>query len=106
MLRGGREGWRAGGVMVQHMPKASPFATGGGSGEGGLLASHDIVSGDDAENWNRVNMLLDTVEEIDWSVGRIVDLPDLLVVEELGRWYPVLECREHVAVEPGPRRSP
>jgi molecular chaperone Hsp33 len=45
---GGRETWRGGGVMVQHMPKASPFAEGGGSGEGGLLLASDIVSGDDA----------------------------------------------------------
>jgi molecular chaperone Hsp33 len=62
---GGRETWRGGGVMVQHMPKASPFASGGGSGEDGLLLASDIVSGDDAENWNRVNLLLDTVEEIE-----------------------------------------
>ena len=35
---GGLEHWRAGGVMLQHMPKASPFATGGGSGEGRAFA--------------------------------------------------------------------
>jgi molecular chaperone Hsp33 len=75
---GGSEGWRGGGVMVQHMPKASPFATGGGSGDGGLLAASDIVEGDDAENWNRVNMLLDTVEEIE-LVGPVVHPTDLLV---------------------------
>ena len=39
-LAGENERWRAGGVMLQHMPKASPFASGeGGSGEGGLLAA-------------------------------------------------------------------
>jgi len=75
---GGPENWRAGGVMVQHMPKASPFATGGGSGEGGLLEADDIVSGDDAENWTRINMLLDTVEEIE-LVGPSVQPTDLLV---------------------------
>jgi len=75
---GGRETWRGGGVMVQHMPKASPFASGGGSGEDGLLLASDIVSGDDAENWNRVNMLLDTVEEIE-LVGPSVHPTDLLV---------------------------
>ncbi len=75
---GGAENWRAGGVMVQHMPKVSPFATGGGTGEGGLLAASDIVSGDDEENWNRVNMLLDTVEEIE-LVGPAVQPTDLLV---------------------------
>lgn len=75
---GGPENWRAGGVMVQHMPKASPFASGGGSGEGGLLRSGDIVSGEDAENWNRINMLLDTVEEIE-LVGPTVQPTELLV---------------------------
>ena len=75
---GGENGWRGGGVMVQHMPKASPFATGGGSGEDGLLAAHDIVAGDDAENWNRINLLLDTVEELE-LVGPSVHPTDLLV---------------------------
>ena len=72
------ESWRAGGVMVQHMPKASPHATGGGSGEGGLLEAHDIVSGDEADNWNRINMLLDTVEEME-LVGPSVQPTELLV---------------------------
>jgi len=75
---GGHEHWRAGGVMLQHMPKASPFAQGGGSGEGGLLEAQDIVSGDDGENWNRVNTLLDTVEELE-LIGPSVAPTDLLV---------------------------
>ncbi len=71
--------WRAGGVMLQHMPKASPFAKGeGGSGEGGLLLPEDMLEGDDEENWNRVNVLLDTVEEIE-LVGPSVHPTDLLV---------------------------
>ncbi|MDX1782021.1 MAG: Hsp33 family molecular chaperone HslO, partial [Thalassovita sp.] len=38
------EHWRAGGVMIQHMPKASPFAKGEeASGEGGLLHARDLV---------------------------------------------------------------
>ncbi|MBF6309221.1 Hsp33 family molecular chaperone HslO, partial [Nocardia farcinica] len=57
---GGAEHWRAGGVMLQQLPKASPFVAGGGSGEGGLLKPSDIVEGEDAENWNRANHLLDT----------------------------------------------
>ena len=75
---GGTEHWRAGGVMLQHMPKASPFATGGGSGEGGLLEAGDIVDGDERENWNRVNLLLDTVEELE-LIGPSVAPTDLLV---------------------------
>jgi len=49
--------------MLQHMPKASPFATGeGGSGEGGLLASEDLLEDDEAEKWTRVTSHLATVE--------------------------------------------
>lgn len=70
--------WRAGGVMLQHMPRASPFAQGGGSGADGLLQARDIVAGDDEENWNRVNMLLDTVEEPE-MIGPSVAPTDLLV---------------------------
>jgi len=75
---GGVEHWRAGGVMLQHMPKASPFASGGGSGEEGLLQARDIVDGEDAENWNRANMLLDTVEDLE-LIGPSVAPTDLLV---------------------------
>lgn len=75
---GGPEHWRAGGVMLQHMPKASPFAQGGGSGEGGLLEAQDIVDGDDKENWVRVNTLLDTVEDLE-LIGPSVAPTDLLV---------------------------
>ena len=77
---GGAEHWRAGGIMLQHLPKASPFAatdSEGGSGQGGLLEAADIVSGDSSENWARVNMLLDTVEEIE-LVGPNLAPTDLL----------------------------
>ena len=60
------EHWRAGGIMLQHLPEASPFVTsGGGSGEAGLLAAADLVSGKSEENWRRVNFHLDTVEELE-----------------------------------------
>ncbi|MEL7026675.1 MAG: Hsp33 family molecular chaperone HslO, partial [Pseudomonadota bacterium] len=72
------ERWRAGGVMLQHMPKASPFAADGGSGEDGLLSANDILSGDDEENWTRANTLLDTVEELE-LIGPAVQPTDLLV---------------------------
>ncbi len=79
---GGSEHWRAGGVMLQHMPKASPFAQGapaeGGSGEGGLLGAADLVDGEDADHWNRANLLLDTVEELE-LIGPSVQPTDLLV---------------------------
>ncbi len=75
---GGDEHWRAGGVMLQHMPKASPHVQGGGSGEGGLLGAEDIVDGEELENWTRVNMLLDTVEDLE-LIGPSVAPTDLLV---------------------------
>jgi len=75
---GSVEHWRAGGVMLQHMPKASPFATGGGSGEGGLLAAPDLMEDEDEENWTRANTLLDTVEELE-LIGPSVPPTDLLV---------------------------
>ncbi|NSX53560.1 Hsp33 family molecular chaperone HslO [Parasulfitobacter algicola] len=70
--------WRAGGILLQHMPKASPFADQGGSGEAGLLNALDILDGDEGENWNRANILLDTVEELE-LVGPNVDPTDLLI---------------------------
>ncbi|WP_375259072.1 Hsp33 family molecular chaperone HslO, partial [Citreimonas sp.] len=72
------EHWRAGGIMLQHMPKASPFSQGGGSGEEGLLEAHDLVDGDDKENWNRVTMHLGTIEEME-LIGPQVAPTELLV---------------------------
>lgn len=71
------EHWRAGGIMLQHMPKASPFAA-SGEGSGGLLTADDLVEGDEKENWNRVNILLDTVEDLE-LIGPSVPPTDLLV---------------------------
>ncbi|MHA6265517.1 Hsp33 family molecular chaperone HslO [uncultured Aliiroseovarius sp.] len=76
---GQQESWRAGGIMLQHMPKASPHVTGeGGSGEGGVLSAKDLLADDDAENWNRANILLDSVEELE-MVGPTVQPTSLLV---------------------------
>lgn len=75
----GGEHWRAGGVMLQHMPKASPFAAGeGGSGEGGLLTASDILDAEEGENWTRANVLLDTVEDLE-LIGPHVTPTELLV---------------------------
>jgi molecular chaperone Hsp33 len=95
-MPGGASGWRAGGVMVQSMPKASPFlADKGGSGDGGLLVAADMLSGDEEEHWNRVNLLLDTVEAME-LVGPAVQPTDLLVRlfhEEGPRVFPAQQVR-------------
>ncbi|MEY3960267.1 MAG: hypothetical protein RIR14_921 [Pseudomonadota bacterium] len=73
--------WRAGGVMLQHMPSIGgnrPVAAEAGSGEGGLLSHIDILSGEDGENWTRANVLLETVEELE-LIGPSVSPTDLLV---------------------------
>jgi molecular chaperone Hsp33 len=71
------EHWRAGGVMLQHMPKASPFVA-QGEGTGEVLTADDIVDGGEGENWARANILLDTVEEME-LIGPTVPPNDLLV---------------------------
>lgn len=74
---GEAEVWRAGGVMLQHMPKASP-SVGEASGEGGLLTHADILAGEENDNWLRANYLLDTVEDME-LIGPSVAPTDLLV---------------------------
>lgn len=70
--------WRAGGVMLQQMPEASPEVQHGGSGEDGLLVAEDVLDEDTVEDWNHVNILLDTAEEIE-LIGPSVQPTDLLV---------------------------
>ncbi len=70
--------WRGGGVLLQHMPKASPFAAGEGSGEGGLLTADDLLDGSDAENWNRATILLESVELTE-LIGPHVSPDELLI---------------------------
>lgn len=73
------EHWRAGGIMLQHMPKASPHVSGeGGSGAGGILLPEDVLNEEDSENWNRVNILLNTVEDLE-MIGPSVPPKDLLL---------------------------
>lgn len=76
---GETEQWRAGGMMLQHMPKASPEMSGeGGSGEDGLIEASDILTAGESENWIRANALLDTVNEIE-LIGPTVTPADLLL---------------------------
>ncbi|WP_299081142.1 Hsp33 family molecular chaperone HslO [uncultured Ruegeria sp.] len=71
------EHWRAGGIMLQHMPKASPFVA-SNEGEGEILSAKDLVDGEEGENWGRVNILLDTVEDLE-LIGPSIAPTDLLV---------------------------
>ncbi|MBW7920509.1 MAG: Hsp33 family molecular chaperone HslO [Rubellimicrobium sp.] len=66
-LSGGAEGWRAGGVMLQHMPAA-----------GAAPGHEEILSGEAAEDWTRVNLHLDTVETLE-LIGPSVQPTELLV---------------------------
>ncbi|NAZ37757.1 Hsp33 family molecular chaperone HslO [Rubellimicrobium sp. CFH 75288] len=79
MGRDAEDRWRAGGVMLQHMPRpGGSVAAAQGSGEGGLLGPADILDGAEGENWSRATILLDTArpEEL---VGPAVGSTDLLV---------------------------
>lgn len=69
--------WRAGGIMLQHMPAASPLMA-AKDGEGDVLQASDLLDGDQEENWSRVNLLLDTVEDLE-LIGPVVSPTDLLV---------------------------
>lgn len=69
MEPGGVKAWRAGGIMLQHMPKASPLSA---------YATPAVTEDTAEENWSRVNLLLDTVEDME-MVGPHVSPTDLLV---------------------------
>jgi molecular chaperone Hsp33 len=75
---GGAAHWRAGGVMLQHMPKASPEAKRDASGPDALLAPEDMLDGADAENWRRATLLLTTVEATE-LIGPHVGAEQLLL---------------------------
>jgi molecular chaperone Hsp33 len=95
-IPGKDEGWRAGGVMLQHMPRASPLmSSDGATGEDGLMAATDALDSDGAENWNRANTLLDTVEEME-LIGPTVSPSQLLLRlfhEEKPRIYEAQDIR-------------
>lgn len=76
-MAGDTERWRAGGIMLQTLPaQAMPDLP--GESEDGLIHSSDILQGVESESWNRANILLDTVEEME-LIGPSVTPSDLLV---------------------------
>ena len=86
---GGKAHWRGGGVLLQHMPKASLTARDAATGPDGLLAAEDLLAGDDADNWRRAVMLLETVEATE-LIGPHVGAEQLLTrlfLEEDPRVY-------------------
>jgi molecular chaperone Hsp33 len=92
---GGAPRWRGGGVMLQHMPKASPFAKQDATGFDGLLAPEDMLDGADAENWLRAVTLLETVEATE-LIGPHLGAEELLLRlfhEEAPRVYPAQPVR-------------
>lgn len=70
-VSGQEELWRGGGIMVQHMPKTSPL-------KAPDTPEPKTVSTADDDSWNRINYLLDTVEEIELA-GPLVQPTELLV---------------------------
>jgi len=75
---GGTESWRAGGIMLQAMPKTSLSNVNAPVGEDGLLTAADILDDDEGENWTRATILLRTAEEIE-LIGPKVQPTELLV---------------------------
>ena len=75
----GNSGWRAGGVMLQHIPSAGVHVTPDEPrGEDGLLSAADLLDGDANENWNRANIMLDTVDQLE-LVGPSIEPTQLLL---------------------------
>ena len=70
--------WRAGGIMLQTLPAEPVSPSEGGTGENGLIAAADILQGVESEDWNRANILLDTVETLE-LIGPTVGPTDLLL---------------------------
>lgn len=70
-LAGETERWRAGGMMLQHMPNASPLMVGA---DARIVLSEQ----DDGENWSRANILLDTVDQLE-LIGPSIAPTDLLL---------------------------
>ena len=92
---GGEAHWRGGGVLLQHMPQASPHAKQEATGFDGLLAAEDMLDGTDADNWRRAVTLLETVEPTE-LVGPHVGAEQLLLrlfSDEGPRVYPAQPVR-------------
>ncbi|MGF1658428.1 MAG: Hsp33 family molecular chaperone HslO [Rubrimonas sp.] len=89
--------WRGGGVMLQHLPKASPHAAPPEpTANDGLMRAEDVAAmSDDPDAWRRVGLLLDTVEPHE-LLGPLV-APERLLLrlfhEETPRVWPAQPVR-------------
>lgn len=74
------DGWRAGGVMLQKMPGMPPrMREEGESAPDGLLTPAELLSDEDEiENWERANILLQSVQE-DELIGPAIQPTQMLV---------------------------
>lgn len=72
------ETWRAGGIMLQTMPAEGGTPSAAPDTDPTLLSADDLLQGDESENWNRANILLDTVEELE-MIGPSVTPTQLLL---------------------------
>jgi len=61
------ENWRAAGMVLQHMPKASPLK----------IMAEPADSEADAENWNRATMMLETIQQAE-MIGPKISPAELL----------------------------
>ncbi len=68
-------GWCAGGIMLQHMPDVSPAVSGEPAG---LRKPAAPLGPDDDENWNRANILMNSVTDAE-LLGPQVQASELLV---------------------------
>ena len=58
--------WKAGGIIIQKMPKSAQSNTGViQESQNILLSPADLLNEDENEDWNRVNFHIDTVEELE-----------------------------------------
>jgi len=83
-MQGEAAKWRGGGIILQHMPTASPHVD---AGKTELDIGQSNMDAD--ENWNRANILLDSVEDLE-LIGPTVQPTELLVRlfhEEMPRVY-------------------
>ena len=97
-MAGEEQHWRAGGMMLQQMPKSSIVDAPSGEEpvrEDGLTDPLDFLDEVDGENWTRATVLLDTVDDIE-LIGPTLAPADLLVRlfhEEKPRVYDANQIR-------------